>query len=98
MTSLELSVFWVENCKGGKGMGLCEGEGELYTLWNFLRFFLFSGIRDPKFLARGQNLTVHRSYLRLKIAYRLLMAGGYMNPAALDTDKESDFFLELGWP
>ena len=48
MTSLELNVFWVENCKGGKGMGLCEGEGELYTLWNFFRFsFSFQGSEIP---------------------------------------------------
>jgi len=50
MTSLELSVFWVENCKGGKGVGVCEGEGELYTLWNFLRFsfsFSFQGSEIP---------------------------------------------------
>ena len=48
MTSLELNVFWVENCKGGKGMGLCEGEGELYTLWKFFRFsFSFQGSEIP---------------------------------------------------
>ena len=70
-------------------------RGVVYPLEFFSFLFLFSGIRDPKFLARGQNLTVHRSYLRLNIAYRLLMAGGYMNPAALDIDKKLEFFSRV---